>query len=256
MRVIAIGNQKGGVGKTTTAVNLGAALAERGRRVVVVDLDPQCSATRWLAGEPAADDRRLLDVLTRGASLAALLSPTPVAGLSIIPGSSWLLTAEAELSSKAGRELRFRKAIAPLPADTADVLLVDCPPSLGLLLVSALAAADGVVVPVAAHAMSLDGLQAFEATIADVRDVLNPGLALDAIVLVRVDYRTRLASDVEGRAREKYGALVAKTVIREGVRLAEAPSYQAPITTYDPSSSGAEDYRALARELEGRWRRK
>lgn len=253
MRTIAVATQKGGSGKTTTAVNLAAALAERGRRVVVLDLDPQCSASRWLGAEPAADDRQLLDVLTRGASLPALLRDTPLSGLAVIPGSPWLVAADAELSTKAGREVRLRKALSGLSSGAVDVVLIDCPPQLGLLTISALAAADGVLVPLEASAMALDGLRSLEATVADVRDVLNPALTLDAVVLCRVDYRTRLSGDVEARARDLYGATVCATVIRENVRLAEAPSYQQPITAYDTASAGAADYRALAGELEGRW---
>jgi len=248
MHTLALMNQKGGSGKTTTAVNLAAALGELERRVLLVDLDPQASATAWLGRSPS--ERGLYDVLTANGNLADLVADTDVAGVALIPSSSWLVGVERALAGEVGAETIFRRALGALPPHW-DLALLDCPPSLGLLSVSALVASRAVLVPVEAHVMAMAGLAALLQTTERVRERLNPELAIAAILACRVN-RTNLAREVVARLRERFGDLVLDAVVRESVRLAEAPSFGRPITTYDPRGAGAEDYRAVARELLGR----
>ena len=248
-RTIAVVNQKGGSGKTTTVVNLAAALAEKGRRVLVVDLDPQASASSWLGVRDGG--RGLLDALVGNVpvvDLADLVHVTDVADVSVVPSSSWLVGAEKALAAEVGAETLLRKKLERLP-DSWDYVLLDCPPSLGVLTVNALAAVHEVLVPVEAHVMALKGLTALLQTVDVVKDRLSPRLKVSGIVACRVDGRTRHALDVVDRLREHFGELVFRTIIRENVRVAEAYSFAQPITTYDPRSAGAEDYRALAHEV-------
>ena len=245
-RTIALTNQKGGSGKTTSAVNLAAALGERGRKVLVVDLDPQASASAWLGVRDGG--RGLLDALTNGGSLDGLVLKTDAPGVSIVPSSSWLVGIERALAGEPGAELVLRGCLDRLPSRW-DYVLLDCPPSLGLLAVSALAAAREVLVPVESHVMALHGLAHLLKTVDVVKARLNPDLVVSGIVACRVDGRTRHSLDVVDRLREKFGAQVFHTVIRENVRIAEAPSFAQPVTLYDTKSNGAEDYRALAAEV-------
>lgn len=251
-RVIAVANQKGGTGKTTTAVNGGAALAGLGHRVLVIDLDPQLSATRWLGGP--VDERGLYDLLTcetaSVGTLTTLAVPTRIDGLRLVPGSRYLTGVERALAGRwTGPESMLRRAVDDLAPGEWDVVVLDCPPTLGLVAVSALVAAREVLVPVEARVMALDGLAALLTTLQQVRDgTLNRELTPAMILPCRVD-RTRLARDVVHALRERLGEQVLATQIRDSIRLAEAPSHQQPITTYASASSGADDYRALAREL-------
>lgn len=248
MRTVAVTNQKGGSGKTTTAVNLAAALAEQGTRVLVVDLDPQASASSWFGVRD--DERRgVLDVLTGNAHLSDLASDTSVAGVSLVPGSAWLTSAESALAGEVGRETLLRQALATLPAKRWSVVLCDCPPSLGLLSLSALVACREAFVPVEAHVMALAGLAGLWQTVERVQARLNPELHVSGVLACRVDARTNLSREVVSKLRERFGPLVLETVVRENVRLAEAPSYHQPITVYAPDSPGAADYRAVAREF-------
>lgn len=247
MRTVAITNQKGGSGKTTTAVNLAAALSERGQQVLVIDLDPQASATAWLGLKDGG--RGLFDVFTDNGNLVDIVSNTGIEGLSLIPASSWLVGTEKALAGEVGAELLFRQALAKLPATRWDFVLVDCPPSLGLLTVSALAAVREALVPVEAHVMALAGLASLLQTVDVITDRLNPELTICGILACRVDARTRHAQDVVAQLQGRFGNLVYKVGIRENVRLAEAPSFAKPITQYDPRSAGAADYRALAAEV-------
>lgn len=247
MRTLAIANQKGGSGKTTTAVNLAAALGEKGRRVLVVDLDPQASASNWYGIRDAG--RGLLDVFTDNGNLADLVHVTDAPGVEVVPSSAWLVGVEKALASEVGAETILRQNLARLPPGRWDYVLVDCPPTLGVLTVNALAAVRELVVPVEAHVMALAGLAQLIKTVEMVRERLNPALALSGIVACRVDRRTRHSLEVVRELRGRFGNVVYNVVIRENVRLAEAPSFGQPITKYDPRSAGAEDYRALAGEV-------
>jgi chromosome partitioning protein len=254
MRVIAIANQKGGSGKTTTAVNLAAALGEARRRVLLVDLDPQGSASSWYGIRNGS--RGLLESLTDDRPLMDLIIESEAPGVEVIPSSPWLMGIEKMLAMEVGAELLLRSRIEKLPEGRWDFLLIDCPPTLGLLPISALSACTDVLVPVEAQIMPLAGLAGLVQTVQRVQDRLNPRVNITAILACRVDSRTRLSREVIGSLRERFGNLVLKAVVRENVRLAEAPSFARPITLYAPDSPGAQDYRAVASELLARFRRK
>jgi chromosome partitioning protein len=254
MRTIATANQKGGSGKTSTAVSLSAALAEQGRRVLLIDLDPQASATSWYG--VADGGRGLLDVFTDNGDLAAIVHNTNVARVDVIPSSAWMVGAERAMAGELGAETLLRRAMAKLPAKRWDYVLVDCPPTLGLLTVNALAAVRELLVPVEAHIMALQGLAQLLKTVDVIKDRLNPDLEITGILACRVNSRTRHSQDVLQELRGTFGNVVYNVAIRENVRIAEAPSFGQPITLYDPRSNGAEDYRALAAEViaqEGRY---
>ena len=247
MRTLAIANQKGGSAKTTTAVTLAAALGERGRRVLLLDLDPQASASQWYGVTPAG--RGLLDVLVGEGPLAALVQPTGAPGVALVPASTWLVGVEKALAGEVGAETLLRGHLAALPADRWDDLVIDCPPTLGLLTVNALAAVQALLVPVEAHVMALQGLAQLLQTVEVVQARLNPALTLAGILACRVHAHTRHAQEVVEELRRRFGDLVYQGVIRDNVRLAECPSFGCPITQYAPRSPGAADYRALAAEL-------
>jgi len=244
MRTIALANQKGGVAKTTTAVNLAAALAEQGRTVLLIDLDPQGSATRWLKADPSG--RGLYDLFTRGGSLDELAQPTKTSGLELVPASRTLSRADRDLAGEPGIDLSLKAALQQ--TQPRDVVLMDCPPQLGILVAIALATAGEVLVPVATHVMELHGLADLTGTIDKVRERLNPELTV-RVVACRYDRRTRLAGDVMDALQRRFPKELLETVIHENVRLAEAPSHHEPITAADPYSTGAADYRQLAYEL-------
>lgn len=246
MRTLAFVNQKGGVGKTTSAVNVAAALAEMGKRVLLLDLDAQGCAGAWFGVRETG--KGLLEVLSGNGSLVDLVSVSSVPGVDVVPASEWLSSADRSLSGEVGAETILRKAIARLPARW-DFVLVDCPPALGLLVVSALVAVREVFVPVEASTMALGGLARLVQTVDRVKERLNPDLRLSHILAVRVDSRTNLSRDVVDHLREKFGDLVLETVVRESVRFREAWSFSKPITIYDPKGPGAEDYRAVASEV-------
>jgi chromosome partitioning protein len=246
MRTIAITNQKGGSGKTTTAVNVAAALGEQGRRVLLLDLDPQASASAWLGCTTAA--RGLLAVFTDNVHLADLARNTNVPNVDIIPSSTWLVGVDKAVASEVGSETLLRQAFARLE-DRWEYVLVDCPPTLGFLSVAALVACEAILVPVETRVMALGGLAALIRTVERVRERLNSQLRLSGLIACRVDLRTNLSRTILVRLRERFGDLVLQTFVRENVRLAEAPSFEQPITVYAPESSGAADYRAVAAEF-------
>ena len=247
MRTFAVTNQKGGSGKTTTAVNLAAALGEKDRRCLVVDLDPQASASHWYGIKDAG--RGLLDVFINHGNLGDLVCPTGVKGVEIVPSSAWLVGVEKALAGEVGAETILRHNLARLPSGRWDYVLIDCPPTLGILTINALAAAREVHVPVEAHVMALTGLAQLLQTVEVVKERLNPDLEISGVLACRVDARTRHAQEVVEQLRSHLGDLVYHVVIRENIRLAECPSFGQPITQYDPHSRGAEDYRALAEEV-------
>ena len=245
-RLVAIINQKGGSGKTTTSVNLAAALGKQDRRVLVLDLDPQASASNWLGVKDGG--RGLLDVLTDGLALAGLVQPTTAEGVEVIPSSSWLTGVEKALAGEVGAETALRRALTALEGPW-HYILIDCPPTLGILGTNALVAAKEVLVPVECHVMGLGGLARLLQAVELVKERLNSNIKLTGILACRVDARTRHARDVVEQLRSRFGSLVYDTMIRENVRLAECPSFGRPITQYDPFSSGAADYRSLANEV-------
>jgi chromosome partitioning protein len=251
-RVVAVVNQKGGAGKTTTAVNLAAALAEAGAPVLLVDLDPQASATRWLAGDGAG--LTVLEAFTGSNSnhLAAATFAASAPGVDLVPASPLLAGVERSTAAHAAPQFLLRRALEKLPEGRWRWILLDCPPALGMLTINALTAADAVLVPVEARIMALAGLAALMDTLDVIRADLNPGLELAGIVACRVDARTRLSLDVVTYLRETYGADVLAATIRETVRLAEAPQYQQPITLTEPAGPASADFRALAAELTAR----
>jgi chromosome partitioning protein len=252
MTVIAFANQKGGVGKTTTAVNLGAALAAGGRSVLVVDMDAQANASSALGREapPGCDT---YEVLLGGAPAADAVVETTAAGVLLLPASRDLAGAEVELVAVEGREQRLRQALADV-RDHFDYVLIDCPPSLGLLTVNALTAADEVIVPVQCEYLALEGLGHLARTLELVRQRLNPALRLRGLVMTMFDARTNLAQEVVAEVRRHF-AQTYQTVIPRSVRLSEAPSHGRSILDYDPSSPGARAYRALADEVLAQERR-
>jgi chromosome partitioning protein len=247
-RIYALVNQKGGVGKTTTAISLGAYLAHFGQRVLVVDLDPQANATSCLGVDKNAVTGGTYPSLFGGAAASFILQNERLK-LSLLPSSPALAGAEVELVDELSRETRLKQALEPL-GSRYDYILVDCPPSLGLLTVNGLVAAkDGVLVPVQCEYLALEGLGLLTQTIQRVRQALFPGLKVRGVVLTMFDPRTHLSSDVVTEVNRHFPGQVFKSIVPRSVRLAEAPSYGLPILAYAPSSNGAQAYEALAREL-------
>lgn len=250
-RIIAITNQKGGVGKTTTAINLAAALGESGFRVLLVDLDPQGNASTGLG--VSTDDRSLTtyDLLLADADPADVVLQTRHANIWISPATTDLSSADIQMVGNERRSHLLHDALRQ-PDMTAfgfHYILIDCPPSLSLLTVNALVAAHSVLVPLQSEFFALEGLSQLMLTLREVREAANPGLRIEGVLLTMYDRRNRLAQQVDADARETLGELVFRTVVPRNVRLSEAPSYAMPVLTYDPHSSGSAAYRALAQEL-------
>jgi chromosome partitioning protein len=245
---IACANQKGGVGKTTTVVNLASYLARSGCRVLIVDLDPQGNATSGVGLGSREVERSIYPVLLGNGNLQDLITAAAIEGLSIIPSSRDLAGAEVELVPLPARERRLARALAPV-RDDFDYVLMDCPPSLSLLTVNALTAADSVLIPIQCEYYALEGLGQLLSTVELVRAHLNPALAIKGVVMTMFDARTTLSSDVSAEVRRHLGDQVFDTQIPRSVRLAEAPSYGRPISAYSPASRGALAYAALAAEL-------
>lgn len=251
IRVTACTNQKGGVGKTTTVVNLAAYLALSGTSTLVIDLDPQGNATSGLGVDRRSVDRSIYDALINRVPLGEVVLSTAVPGLDLVPAAPSLSGAEVELVSLPARERRLSASLADL-GDRYDRVFIDCPPSLGLLTVNALTAADGVLIPIQTEYYALEGLSQLVSTIRMVRESLNPRLEIDGVLLTMYDGRTRLSAQVAAEVRRHLDGTVYETVVPRSVRLSEAPSHGMPIALYDPSSRGALAYGRLALEVAAR----
>jgi chromosome partitioning protein len=250
-RVTACTNQKGGVGKTTTVINLAAYLALSGTSTLVIDLDPQGNATSGLGIDRRTVDRSIYDALIDRTPMSELTVGTPVTGLDLVPSTSALSGAEVELVGAPVRERRLAASLAGLNG-RYDRVFVDCPPSLGLLTVNALTAADGVLIPIQTEYYALEGMSQLLNTIRLVREGLNPRLEIEGVLLTMFDARTNLSAQVAAEVRRHLDGTVFDTVVPRSVRLAEAPSHGLPIALYDPASRGAAAYRELAGEVTSR----
>jgi len=247
-RLIAVANQKGGVGKTTTTINLGASLALFGYRVLIVDLDPQGNATTGLGVDARGFEHSMYDVLLNDTPMVDCIEPVGIENLFVAPATLDLAGVEQELFSALSRELRLKRALSTV-IDDYDFIFVDCPPSLGLITINAFAAATEILVPVQCEFYALEGLTQLQRIVSLVQKNLNEDLEISTVVLTMYDARTRLSEDVANEVRRHFPGQVQGTVIPRTVRLSEAPSFGQPITTFDPASKGARAYKALAREV-------
>ena len=247
-RIISVASQKGGVGKTTTAINLGACLAQESRRVLIVDVDPQANATSGLGVNGNDQKTTIYEVLLGHAEIGEAVLPTALANLDVAVSGQRLSGAEVELVGVMARETRLKLALGKV-RDQYDYILVDSPPSLGLLTVNALTASDSVLIPLQCEYLALEGLTQLIGAIRLVQDHLNPGLRIEGVLLTMYDSRLNLSQQVADEARKFFAERVYRTMIPRNVRLSEAPSFGKPIVLYDPHSTGAESYRELAREV-------
>jgi len=246
MQTISVSMQKGGSGKTTTVVNLAAALGKRGKRVLVVDLDPQGNASTWLGADNT--DAGMYGVLADNHKMKSVIQPSTAGNVSIAPASKWLIGIERALAAKVGAETLLRKKIKEIAKDY-DIAIIDTPPMLSTVTVNALVAAESVIIPIETHALSLLGLAQIMETVAAVQENLNGKLKILGILPTRVNVRTKLSTDVIASARKGFGKLTFANVIRENVKLAECPTYRQSIFDYDAKGIGAADYKALATEV-------
>ncbi len=252
--IISIANQKGGVGKTTTAINMAAGLVEKGAKVLLIDLDPQGNSSTGVGVATTSRETTSYDLLTGDASLTKAMQPTTVDGLFIVPANADLASADIDLVSNEKRSFLLQGALraTDVAALNLDFILIDCPPSLSLLTINALVASNSVLVPLQAEFFALEGLSQLMVTIREVRQSANPTLRIEGVVLTMTDSRNRLSQQVEADVRETLGDLVFTTVIPRNVRLSEAPSFAQSVLSYDSVSKGAEAYRALVGEIVAR----
>lgn len=250
-RIMTIANQKGGVGKTTTTINLASALHKRGLRTLVIDLDPQGNASTGLGVEPDAREKTTYDVLLDACPLSEAVCETSVDGILLLPATTDLSSADMELMANERRSFLLREMLRSEDVRTlgVDYILIDCPPSLNLLTVNAMVAAESILIPLQSEFFALEGLSQLMLTIREVRQAANTDLRIEGVLLTMHDHRNRLAQMVEADARQNLGDLVFRTVVPRNVRLSEAPSYALPVIEYDPYSKGARAYQALAAEL-------
>ena len=247
MRIIAVANQKGGCAKTTTVVNLAAALAETGLRVLLIDLDPQANATQWLGvSEPSEG---AFSLLTTTQAITGLISESTTPNIGVIAASQELANVDKALAGKLAVDSILKRRLSKLDASMWDYVLIDTPPTLGVVTLNALVAARELLIPVTTHVMTLSGVAQLMSLVEEIQDVLNPELRILGFLASRVDARTRHSKDVLELLTERFGSQVFETLIRENVRLAEAPSYSLPIIAYDSNCVASADYRALAREV-------
>lgn len=249
-RIVAIANQKGGVGKTTTAINVGSSMAAAEKRALVVDMDPQANLTSGLGIDPGEDSGTIYQGLVEGAPAEELIRDTELVSLKVLPSERNLTGAEIELVDQPRREFRLREFLEPVAA-SFDYIFIDCPPSLGLLTVNALVAADSVLIPLQCEFFALAGVSELVSTVHRVRASFNPRLEIEGIVFTMVDERTNLTNQVMDDVRKNFPGIVYRSIIPRNVRLAEAPSFGKPILLYDVRSKGAEAYLSLTKEILG-----
>lgn len=247
-RVLAVVNQKGGVGKSTTAVNLAASLGEAGQKVLLIDLDPQGNATSGFGLNKNQRELCVYNALLGDTKIAEIIEPVEIPGVFVVPATIQLAGAEIELVSAMSRETRMKNMVQEVK-DDFDIIIIDCPPSLGLLTLNALTAAEGLVIPIQCEYYALEGLSKLLDSVRLVKTHLNPNLEVFGVVMTMFDSRTRLASQVVEEVRDFFGDKVFDTLIPRTVRLSEAPSFGQPVNLYDPSGKGAEAYRCLAKEV-------